>query len=157
MVIVNLADAGKSAAGMAKYQDPVGRQRVTDAIAATNQGIEQMAQARGIPVADLDAFSISLISRLDENYQLHVGDALIDFARRGNEPHHLQLDDFSGHPGTVCSGLLANAVFVEPFNQRYQTGITPLSDDEILQNAGIKPTTQVPSKMVYLPLLRLPN
>jgi lysophospholipase L1-like esterase len=146
MVIVNLADAGKSAAALKKYPDPARRKRVTDAIAATNLGIEQMAQEKGIPVADLDAFSISLLSRLDENYNLHVGDALIQFLTRGNDPYHLQLDDYSGHPSTVCSGLLANAVFVEPFNLYYQTGIAPLSDNEILENAGIKPTIEIPSQ-----------
>ena len=56
---------------------------------------------------------------------------------KGDEPHHLQLNDATGHAGTVLNGLLANAWFIELFNSEYGTNIAPLSDNEILVNAGI--------------------
>ena len=50
-------------------------------------------------------------------------------------PYYFYLPD-GGHIGTVVQGLYANA-FVESVNRCYGTDFTPLSDQEILANAGI--------------------
>jgi lysophospholipase L1-like esterase len=152
MVIANISDPGLSAAALQQYPDPNGRQRVTDAINTTNQAIAQMAQARGIPVVDLIAYAHTLFSRVDQNGNLLVGGEKINVLERGNEPHHLQLDDSSGHPGTVASGLIANLLLVEPFDKYFSAGITPLSDNEILENAGIMPKIMVPAPNIFVPL-----
>ena len=155
MLVVTIGDPGMTPAALQQFPDPQKRQRVTDAIAATNNSIELMAQARDCPVVDLGEFTDSILSRIDENGNLLVGDELIQFLERGNEPHHMQLDDSSGHPGTVASGLLANWLLVDPFNQYYAAGIAPLSDQEILVNAGIEQEPVEPQRRIYLPLLIL--
>ncbi len=153
MVVINIGDPGKNPAAFLQFPDPQRRQRVTDAIDATNFLIGQMGQARGIPVADLAAFTNSILSKVNLNGDLEMGDEFIHLMERGDEPHHMQLDDFSGHPGTVASGLLANWLLVDPFNQNFSTGIDPLSDQEISINAGIKIQTSNLLPRVYLPIL----
>jgi hypothetical protein len=44
------------------------------------------------------------------------------------------------HPGTVVQGVLAN-MFIEATNRAYGAGLTPLSDQEILELAGIEVPT----------------
>ena len=153
MLVVTIGDPGKSPAALELFPDPQKRQRVTDAIVTTNNSIELMAQARGCPVVDLEEFTDYILSRVDQNGNLLVGDELIQFLERGNEPHHMQLDDPSGHPGTVASGLLANWLLIDPFNQYYTAGIAPLSDQEILVNAGIEQEPTEPQRRIYMPLL----
>jgi lysophospholipase L1-like esterase len=139
LVVVTVADKGMHPEALQLYPNPAGRQRVTTAINAVNAGIEAMASSKGIAVADINAFSNSILDRTDENGYLNVGGELITMTKRGNEPHHMQLDDWSGHAGTVMSGLMANAIFVDPFNKAYSLNMVPLSEQEILVNAGIKP------------------
>ena len=71
-----------------------------------------------------------------------VGGELMNLIEHSNEPHHLRLGEgpYAGHAGTVMNGILANELFIEPFNKAYDLGIEPLSDEELLRNAGIPPT-----------------
>jgi hypothetical protein len=122
---------------MVALPDPVGRQRVSDALEKTNAGIKAMAAERGVKIVDLSAFTYILLDQIDENGFLIVGGERINILERGNEPHYLRLDDNVGHPGTVISGIMANSLIIEPFNQEYDLNITPFSDEEILEYAGI--------------------
>jgi len=119
--------------------DPVRRQRIRAAIDAINQGILDLAQNNPPVVITDPADTVTPIYTELENGFLNVGGEWINFLQRGNEPHHAQLDDTSGHAGTVLSGLLANGMWVEPLNQHFGANLTPLSDQEILQAAGILP------------------
>jgi hypothetical protein len=119
------------------FPDDAGRQRVEDAIDAINESIKAMAGERGILSVDPNVYVLELMSQLDENGMLNVGGELIDFYTPGNEPHHARLDDKSGHAGTVVSGLMANAYFIEPLNTAYGLNIPPLTEEEILSLAGI--------------------
>ena len=123
-----------------KYPDAARRQRVEDAIDQVNEGIEAMAEDRGLIVIDPDAFGLTLLAQLDENGFLNFGGELIDFINRDDEPHHARLADDAGHTGTVLSGLMANYYFIEPLNATHNTNIPPLSSEEILSLAGIRPT-----------------
>src|SRR5262249_17832104 len=69
------------------------------------------------------------------NGQLMVGGVAIQIFSSGDEPHHGLLAD-NIHGGTVLEGLIANYI-IEAFNRVSQTGITPLSEAEILANAGL--------------------
>jgi hypothetical protein len=122
---------------IAQFPDPARRQLVTDAIEEINTALTAMAAAQGVAVSDFNAVAIELLSRVDANGFLDVGGELIDVRLRGNEPHHLQLDDGAGHPGTVASGLLGNLLVIDVLNANYGLGIVPLSDREILTAAGI--------------------
>src|SRR5262249_4301575 len=50
----------------------------------------------------------------------------------------------SQHPGTVVQGLFAN-MFIAAADKTYGADIAPLSDQEILQYAGITPPTSGPT------------
>lgn len=119
------------------YPDAEGRQRVAEAIEAVNAGLQSMAAERGVAVVDQNALGGDLLSRL-EGGLLTVGDVEIDFMRNGDEPHHVRLAD-GQHLGTVMSGLAANIYLVDLFNRQFGLDIAPLSEDEILQEAGLLP------------------
>jgi hypothetical protein len=137
MVVVTISDKGAAPQAAFLFPDAAKRKRASDAIDAVNTGIKELAVTRGITVVDINNFAEVIIGRINKLGFLEVGDQQINVFVQGNEPHHLQLSDRSGHAGTVMSGLFANALFVEPFNNAYETGIEPLTDEEILNNAGI--------------------
>ena len=138
MVVVKFLDKDLAPDTLRRFPHPAGRRRVSEAIRKVNAGIDALAEERGIAVADINEFSLSLLVRMDQHGNLNVGGELINILERGNDPHHLQLKDRSGHMGTVLSGLLANAILVEPFNREFGLNIKPLSDLEILENAGLR-------------------
>lgn len=153
IVLVTLADSGAVPDIMLTYPSPAGRQRVTEAINQVNDGLKTLAQERHIAIADVNKFATSLLGRLDPLGRLSVGNESINLLIKGDEPHHMRLDDLVGHAGTVTSGLVANALFIETFNTEYGLNISPFSDEEILATAGI--SSQGPSNgwFSYLPFL----
>jgi hypothetical protein len=138
MVVVTIADKSLSPEALVLFPDASKRKRFSDAVNAVNAGIENLATTRHITVVDTNKFARSVIDRVDDLGFLEVGSQKINLFIHGNEPHHVQLGDSSGHPGTVASGLIANALFIEPFNQSFGLNIQPLSDEEILLDAGIR-------------------
>ena len=137
MVMVTLGDRGIAPDAMVQFPDAARRQRVTDAVNAVNDRLKTLAAARGIELVDVNAFAISFRNRIDRNGVVLIGGQAIDIFGYGKEPHMGRLDDDDGHAGTVLSGLFANALFLEPFNRVYGTGIAPLTDEEILEAAGL--------------------
>lgn len=140
VIIVTVADRGLAPQEQAIFSDPVKRQQVTETITQVNAGIKAMAQTRNIGVVDSFQVLTSIMGKMDKNGTLNIGGVSITIAEKGNEPHYMRLDDSDGHPGTVISGLMANAILIEPFNSKYKLGIVPLSDKEILEAAGISPS-----------------
>jgi hypothetical protein len=137
MIVMDIGDKSLDPATRKLYPDDAKLQRVTDAIKEVNAGIKALALDRGVVFVDTNRVGLSVLTRIDLNGYLHVGDQKINFLTRGDDPHHMQLDDFSGHPGTVASGLVANMVFIEPLADNFGIIIPPLTDEEILVNAGI--------------------
>lgn len=137
MVVVTISDKGLAPQAAFLFPNPAKRERVSKAIQAVNEGIKDLAGTRDVTVVDINSFAELVLKRINRLGLLEVGDQTINVLLQGDEPHHLQLSDKSGHAGTVMSGLFANALFVEPFNDAYGAGIEPLSDEEILSNAGI--------------------
>lgn len=122
-----------------RFPDPVGQQRSVDAMTYLNQQIAARSAQEGVAFFDFNAAYLAEINnRLDAEGFLVVGGERINLQVRGDEPHFGLLDDQYVHSGTVLSGLTAK-VYIEAFNRFFQTGITPLSDDEILRAAGINP------------------
>jgi hypothetical protein len=153
VIIVTVADRGMAPQEQAVFSDPVRRQRVTEVITQVNDGIRTMAEARNIVVVDPAQVLASILAKLDKNSALNVGGVSINVTEKGNDPHHMRLDDGDGHPGTVTSGLMANAIFIEPFNNKYKLGVTPLSDKEILEAADISPSSGVTSCFGFASLI----
>jgi hypothetical protein len=110
---------------------------VTDAINLANEGILELATTRGVMVIDVKPITEEILRRVNEEGYLVVGGEHINLMEKGNNPYFATLNDTSGHVGTVVSGLVANLMFVEPLNDAYGLGIAPLTEEEILQNAGI--------------------
>lgn len=141
MVIVDIRDIGWVPQAQELYPDAAGRQRVSKVIQSINQQLGAMAAQRHINIVAADDFTRSLLERSDQSGYLHMGNTQINLLGSGNEPQNLRLRDSSGHPGTVASGLIANVLFITPFNSQYDTNIASLTDEEILENAGINSST----------------
>jgi hypothetical protein len=140
ILLMNLFDYSLEISGFfTAFPDPARRQLVTDAIRSVNAGLSTMAQQRGISVVDLTGIVSSTYGIVDQNGFINVGGELIDTINRGNEPHHLVLDDSSGHGGTVSNGFAANLLFIGPVNSFFGTSVVPFSDQEKLSAAGITP------------------
>lgn len=127
-----------------RFDDPIKRQRVADAISAANAGLITMAYARGIQIIDTQAVYNQLVSRL-VNGQLMVGGVAIQMFSSGDEPHNGLLGDHI-HGGTVLEAMFANRL-IEAFNSARPSSLAPLSDTEMLINAGLglTPTNQPPA------------
>jgi hypothetical protein len=138
LMVVTVGDPGLEPSALRAYPNAAGRARVSAAIRAVNDRLQAAAESRQVRVIDLNAFALGLLERVNDQGFLIVGGEPIDVVRRGSEPHYLQLDDSSGHPGTVMSGLMANGLFLDALNRHYGAGIPLLTDDEILRNAGIR-------------------
>jgi phospholipase/lecithinase/hemolysin len=138
MVIVTVLDQGLAPEAAQRFPKPEGRQRVTDAINTVNDRLKQLAESRNIAVADMTGVSSQIFRQIDTEGFLDVGGEKITILQKGDDPHFSRLDDKQGHAGTVVSGLLANFLFVEPLNNSYGLEITPLSEEEILKDAGLR-------------------
>jgi hypothetical protein len=120
-----------------QFPDEAGRRRVNEAIRALNAQLISLAAARGIAVVDSAALMQWLFQRVGKTGLLQIGREQINVFGKGNEPHNGQLDDETGHPGTILSGLIANEIVIRPFDEQFGAGIPLLSDEEILQSAGL--------------------
>jgi hypothetical protein len=118
--------------------DETGRERASAAIDAVNTHIVALAEAHDMVVIHMTDIYEGLIALVDADGYIDISGEKITLLTRGNEPHSGQLDDDVGHLGTVMSGYLANIVFVEPFNEAFGVGIRPLTEQEMLENAGIR-------------------
>jgi phospholipase/lecithinase/hemolysin len=149
IVIVSFHDPGISPLAKTYFTDADKRQRVTNAIQDVNEGIKIAAAERGISVVDIDAFGLQVLAEMDEDGYIEFGGEMINALEYGNEPHHLQLGERFGHFGTIASGIIANELFIKPFNSAYRTQIRSLSEREILEIAGISGIGSLPQKFPY--------
>ncbi len=138
MGIVTIADQGIAPLAHVLFPDTRKRRRVTEAIASLNAKIAELAEARGVLVLDSNAVGKSLFARVDITGHIKIAGQKIFVLKKGNDPHSLQLADDSGHAGTVLSGMIANSIFIDPFDTAFGLDIPPLTDEEIVQNAGMK-------------------
>ncbi len=137
LAIVTIGDPGLSIEAPVYFPDPLKRQRVTDAVHSVNARIREAAVARGALVVDSDAVYTEVFANVDAKGYLNFGGKMIYTLAKGDDPYHLQLADNIGHAGTVLSGIFANSMLIDPFSRDPNLCIPPLSDLEILRNAGI--------------------
>ncbi|MCC7084679.1 MAG: hypothetical protein IT427_06700 [Pirellulales bacterium] len=100
------------------------------AIGYTNQRIAADVLARGIPVLDLFRLGRDLAA----SSSLTLGGVTIAdlFAPDGF------------HPAPIMHGLIAN-LFIEAMNRAYDAELEPLSDQQLLENAGYTPLSGGPT------------
>ena len=121
------------AATLTTFPDASRRQRVTDAIDAVNAAVKALAaEDRGMHGVDIEGIQGLYLS---PDPLIVGGVEIIKAQPTSPSPYHFFLPD-GVHAGTVVQGLIANA-FIEAMNRGYETDFTPLSDQEILANAGI--------------------
>lgn len=121
-----------------RYPDAQRRRRVADAIDAVNAGIKAMAAERGVALVDQTVIAQSMLQSFDSQGNYVIDGEKINFMNKGDEPHHSRLADGS-HVGTVMSGITANYYFIDTFNREFGFNIPYLTDEEILQEAGLRP------------------
>lgn len=138
VAIVTIADQGIAPQARILFPDSEKRQRVTKAVNDLNGLISELAEARGVLVLDSNAVGAELFGRVNLLGEITIGDQKITVLTKGDEPHHLQLADNIGHAGTVLSGIIANRLFLQTYNNAQEPDIQLLSDQEILTNAGMK-------------------
>lgn len=134
ILLVTVPDWNLSAHIQVGFTDASGRQRVSNAVQTVNNQLREIAKKRNIPVADVNVFYQSLLDRAPLG-SISVGDEVVSLLLPGDEPHNAFLSD-AIHPGTILNGLFANFI-ISNLNEKIHTGITPLSDREILENAGL--------------------
>ncbi len=114
-----------------QFPDPVGQQRVTDAVAAANDGIELLAD-QDPNVVFVNPFALIGPRLNPQQTAFDVGGVSIAIAACNDPTCALVADQI--HPGSVASGLMAHA-FLEAANTHFGTEIPLFSDLEILQTA----------------------
>lgn len=138
MVVANIPDFGDvpQLQTLSATSDPAKRQLVTGAVDAANVALRTKIDAAGVPLLDLK-------SLIDLSLQpLVVGGVSVTPSPAIGGPPAFFMD--SQHPGGIANGLLANMV-IEALDGSYGYDIAPLSDQEILQNAGITSTAAGPT------------
>jgi hypothetical protein len=147
VVVTSVPDAGLTPAYQITYPDAARRKVVTDAINVINSALSSDAAAdANLVYSDLNVFYQQLSARIDAEVNVVVGGEKIAMLTRGNEPHHVQLDDVSGHPGTVMSALMANGIFLAALSQGFGAVVTPLTDQEMLCIANIAAAGSCPKR-----------
>lgn len=139
VIVVDVQDPNDWPLAAEFYPRDAGRRRVSRAIATVNARLKSLAEDRGVVLVTSAAITAAGLERIDDQGMLRVGGVAIDIARPGNAPSHLKLADNAGHAGTVASGLLANAWFIEPVNEAFGASIALFSDEELLAMAGLAP------------------
>lgn len=134
VVVVNLPDLGATPTKQESHPDPVKRERVSQATKLANQAINELATARGLPVAD--AFAAT--GRLLGGQPIWIGPVDIHFASDAdNDPRYAFTRD-GLHPNTALQIEIAR-IIIAAFNAHHGTGIPPISDGEALGLLGLNP------------------
>lgn len=139
LVVVTMPDEGAVPVTLSAYPNPLKRQRVTHAIDAVNEGVLRVAAEHGVAVVDINDVVRRLLTRMGLDGRLKVGDEALDVFGRNDDPHFGRLGDSAGHAGTILAGYTANILFAETFSRAFGVEIQPLTDDELLEDAGLKP------------------
>jgi phospholipase/lecithinase/hemolysin len=133
-LLLTVPDWNLSAAVRVAYQNETGRQRVSNAIAQLNAKIQHIANKRKVSIFDINVFYKYVLSDAPLG-SITVGGESVNIYIPGDEPHYAFLSD-GVHPGTIMQGLFANAL-INQMNKQFYTNIQPLSEREILGNAGL--------------------
>ncbi len=140
MVVADIPDFGNAPGILANpgVSDPAKRQLVTDAVNAANARLQTQTDLAGIPLIDFKGLADLSIGT---NPLIVGGVTVVESPAYGPTPDFFMDQQ---HPGAIASGLFANMV-VEALDGSYGYNIDPLTDQQILQNAGLGPQTGGPT------------
>lgn len=107
------------------------------AIDQINVQLRQIAKTqKQVALADV----AKLLQQVTSKRRLRLAKVTLDRETASDDPHSLFLED-GAHPGTIAQGLLAN-VFLKAMKKDFKVKVKPLSNAEILANAGLQPNGQ---------------
>jgi len=132
--LVTIPDWGNHTAVKIGFPLPYKRYLVTQVINETNTKLTLMAEEYNVHVIETNDFYQKLRGN-DTDYQVKVGDVILDQYIGQNNPRNLFLSD-GIHPGTVLNSLFANYL-IDHINRYITSPIKPLTTDEILRVAGL--------------------
>ncbi len=142
IVIANAPDFGMVPAAYTNflYSNASKRLRVTAAVEQLNLGIKSLAQQKGLVLVDMLALQ-QAIQGTHSNLKntLLLGNTAINLKAKDTAAHSLPYSGFvddGGHPHTALQGIFANAM-IAALNRGYHAGLSALSEQEILTNAGL--------------------
>ncbi len=141
MVLVDVPDYNVTPAAVSARPDASKRDRVTAVVTAINNDLKAYAEDANLPLVDLQAAATAMFG---------TNSALKSTLKIGNVNINLRLSDipplvsrptagFLGdqiHIATPLQGILAN-LMVTALNDRYNAGITPFTEQELLAHRGI--------------------
>lgn len=141
-VLVTINDWGNSPSVIAAFPDATKRARVTASVNRVNAQISALATAQGAALFNLATFYASMPINTQTG-TLTVGGYVVNIFAACNAPNCGIVGD-GIHTNSVPSGLIANGVLAA-YNAHYEPDILPLSDNEILVNAGVLSATATPT------------
>lgn len=134
ILLVKVPDWGNHIGVKLAFPHPFKRMLVREVINETNARLEKMATERGIPTIDPNQFFTELAKETPSSKPIIDGQNL-EFLYLNNNPENVFLSD-GVHTGTAMNGLFANYL-LETLNQYLANPIQPLSEEEILEVAGL--------------------
>lgn len=134
LMVIKVADYGFTPYVKSNYTDASKRQLVTNAINQVNAGIDALASSKNFPTYDVNSLFTQLNSQASNGIYTYSG-VQLNLNQASYEPHAAFLGD-GIHPGTIAQGIISNAI-VSTLNTKYSTGLTTLTSNQILQDAGL--------------------
>ena len=140
-VLVGVPDYGVTPDVQAGYTNAAGRQAVQDVLSGQlNARIEEIAQARQLPFVDILGATTAIFgTHAVPNLTVDIGNVAIELTQTDTPSNSNPTAAFvhdGVHPHTTLQGTIAN-VMVAALNKGYGAGLTPLSEQQILANAGL--------------------
>lgn len=128
IVICTVPDVGATPNVQSGHPDPAKRALVTSLTETLNSGIAQLATQQGLGLADVYALTGEYLT----SGTITIGGLpLIKGSDKGNYPTYIFSED-GFHPNTCAQALFANEV-IRAFDDKFQAGIAPLTDLEIIK------------------------
>jgi lysophospholipase L1-like esterase len=133
VLLMKIPDWGNSFAIRLAFPIPQQRQRVTDAVIAVNNDLEQMAKTRGMRTLDPNRFYQKEFVTKEEN--ITIAGVKMNAFLPSDDPHSIFLED-GVHLGTLANGLYANFI-IDALKQEYAIPVRTFSGDELKDIAGL--------------------
>ena len=139
-VVSNLPDYGLTPTVQGFFPNPVGRQRVSDAISEANANLASAVSIRGVVLIDFFGAALAIFGpHSAPNTTITIGNVPIQLTQSdtagGGNPTAGFVDD-GVHPNTTLQGISSNLT-MEALNLGYGAGLTLFTEAEILAHRGI--------------------
>lgn len=142
LVLVNFPDYGVAPPVWQNflYSNADKREKVSQVIRKVNEGLDELARQRRVPLADFNALGVAIFgTNFEHNEFLKIGNVDIQLYEADTPNHGNKFAAFVDdgvHPHTTLQGVITN-VILEGFAQGFDAGVAQFSEEEILGHGGI--------------------